>query len=361
MSETPYLLAAIDPAWRDDTDYDAGALKYHGGKIYKALQASGPHRGGVRRPDTSADYWVELAEIGDTRLVHTSGDETIAGTKTFSRSIYMDGTGSQGLYKFFPSVTKGTPPSDTVYAAFLGMDANGQGNTSEQTKRLFMLEMGLSPQSTSACIYAYKNEADVTSRGELGVFYPNDGEPYAVAPSTPDNATKNKIVTVDYLAKNNGLVHTTGDETIAGHKVFTNTVSVPADFTIIGGSDKSPDVDCKLTGYNLGDELEDPSSFRSWHALYSSDNKEVGRFAVRLVNNSLTTAELKCSRPIKENHGVDVGVLAVFTPATGDPYATAPNTRETPQDNEIVTVDYLKKYVADALAAQQKTQTTANE
>ena len=46
MSETPYLLAAIDPAWRDDPDYDAGALKYHGGKIYKALQASGPHRGG---------------------------------------------------------------------------------------------------------------------------------------------------------------------------------------------------------------------------------------------------------------------------------------------------------------------------
>lgn len=47
MSETtPLLMKMLDPAWRDDCDYDEGAIKYHSGKHYKALQPSGPHRGG---------------------------------------------------------------------------------------------------------------------------------------------------------------------------------------------------------------------------------------------------------------------------------------------------------------------------
>lgn len=51
MSETtPLLMKMLDPAWRDDCDYDEGAIKYHSGKHYKALQPSGPHRGGYGNP-----------------------------------------------------------------------------------------------------------------------------------------------------------------------------------------------------------------------------------------------------------------------------------------------------------------------
>ena len=109
------------------------------------------------------------------------------------------------------------------------------------------------------------------------------------------------FVAVDFLSKaESNLVHRTGDETIGGNKTFTGVIQVPADFSIVEGADHSPDIDCKLASYNLGDVVEDTSQIRSWHALYSADNKEKGRFAVLLENSNLARAEIKCSRPLAD-------------------------------------------------------------
>lgn len=87
MSETtPLLMKMLDPAWRDDCDYDAGALKWHAGKFYKSLQASGPHRGGVRQPGEEPDYWAELTETDATAVSYKTGItsiQSIAGTFWF--------------------------------------------------------------------------------------------------------------------------------------------------------------------------------------------------------------------------------------------------------------------------------------
>ncbi|OUO53302.1 hypothetical protein B5F76_05860 [Desulfovibrio sp. An276] len=87
MSETtPLLMKMLDPAWRNDCDYDEGAIKYHSGKHYKALQPSGPHRGGgVRQPDENTTYWEEVILSSTTvaRKENIGSIQSIPGTFWF--------------------------------------------------------------------------------------------------------------------------------------------------------------------------------------------------------------------------------------------------------------------------------------
>ena len=146
---------------------------------------------------------VDYLKGANSGVVHTTGNETVAGAKTFNDTIFMDGAGSQGVCKIFSGVTKGTAPAATVYTSLLGLDAgvSGPADAGDQTKRLVMLEMGVSPTGTSANLYAYKNEADVTTRAVLGVAFPNAGDEYAYAPNTRSTPSANEIITYDFLQR----------------------------------------------------------------------------------------------------------------------------------------------------------------
>lgn len=61
---TPILIAALDPCWRDDINYDVGNLKAYDGKIYRCLKPSGPNtNGGVQVPDKSPEYWAVFQTV----------------------------------------------------------------------------------------------------------------------------------------------------------------------------------------------------------------------------------------------------------------------------------------------------------
>ena len=61
---TPILIAALDPCWRDDINYDVGNLKAYNGKIYRCLKPSGPNtNGGVKVPDKNPEYWAVFQTV----------------------------------------------------------------------------------------------------------------------------------------------------------------------------------------------------------------------------------------------------------------------------------------------------------
>lgn len=190
MSSTPYLLAATDPAWRNDADYDAGALKYHNGKIYKALQASGPHRGGVRTPGDNSAYWVELAEVDDSRLVHTSGNEIINGDKVFNYSA---------IDIREPKYISTEDPSENAYWNIQMTDGNGR--LVGDILLFHNTEANGGDSGFEFRILSHDNES-LSNTANLGVFYDDElSEPYALGPSTRSVPHDRELVTVDYLKK----------------------------------------------------------------------------------------------------------------------------------------------------------------
>ena len=126
----------------------------------------------------------------DPRIVHTTGNETIAGAKTFTSLLTASNVQVKDASTPTVTMLKG---SDEV--ASLASDGTQAGLTA--SSQFFGL------------------------RG-LGTA------PFGQAPSyTADNSADGKIVTRSMLASSPTVVHTTGSETIAGTKTFSNAIHAP--------------------------------------------------------------------------------------------------------------------------------------
>ena len=140
------------------------------------------------------------------------------------------------------------------------------------------------------------------------------------------------------LAKDAEVVHKKGVETINGNKTF-NSVTYFHGVNLVNGSPIEA-----IANFNKGELFH--LTFTSGIDVQSEDYKDLGYLRVGV---SGSTGESYASiAAFKFASDEDTSAqIAVIYPASGDPYATAPNTRSTPADNEIVTVDYLEQYVAD--------------
>ena len=59
--------------------------------------------------------------------------------------------------------------------------------------------------------------------------------------------------------------------------------------------------------------------------------------------NNVVKAELYTNKNVADDRSMNK--IVVVSPQSGEPYATAPNTRSTPSANEIITYDFLQQYV----------------
>ena len=340
-STTPALLRVLDPAWRDDTDYDAGAIKYHDGKIYKSLQASGPHRGGVQTPGAASPYWVELVEIDDGRLVHTSRNETINGRKTFSTDVVINNsTDSSELDFIIPDVTKGVTPTNTRYSRVNTYDStNPAGDASIGVSKLGHFGVQYEDTGNIVAHIAAASPSNATL-AYMGVTYPASGSPYATAPTTPAVASSNEIVTVNYLkSTGSGVVHNTGNEVIAGQKVFNNDLYARC------SSSDGPNVDLQYADTVVKGVTPAPSGKMAGMVIYDSTGSNNGSFInsigqfINLYEDDMVYSTMRAFKP--EENSTSFAEIKCIYPVAGDPYALAPTTRSEPSSNEIVTVNYL--------------------
>lgn len=304
---------------------------------------------------TASEGKAEIA-VDDT-VVRTSGNQTIAGAKTFAsitvrNDLQCVPVGTSDTFDIDirdASIVKGSPISGTRSTTITWHDSTYSSTTSvDQRKVIGQIAMNYVGGTVSnAQLTAYSPIASSTDKSSLTVAATSSGVFYATAPSTRATPIDNEIVTVDYLkGANSGVVHTTGNETIAGNKTFTNDIIV---------KNASCNIVLSDTSYTIG---TNPDSSRFHAALVfadstatSSDLNDENRIvqirpytsasgdrAFDISLNSSTTGDFADG---------NAATLRLGKLVSGEAYATAPNTRSTPSANEIITFDFLENYVTE--------------
>lgn len=159
----------------------------------------------------------ELAE--DSKVVHKTGAETINGNKTFTGETKVENSNIPTLKMVSGKATS----TDGWKQLILFYDGAG---SREQA-----LIIGSSDSTSNSLDIAVYNP-DHSSRKGVGIkayadhcvllttpYYPVDGS------SNPQALTANALVASGNLAVDPRIVHTTGNETVAGNKTFSNGVN----------------------------------------------------------------------------------------------------------------------------------------
>lgn len=151
----------------------------------------------------------------DPRLVHTTGNEAIAGTKTFGAPPVIT-SGSNALTVNNPSSYSASGARDVI--AF-----NGAGS---EEARIYRYSNG-----TTNGLYMRQVTPGASTYSQFGLVARDNGQGFAECPSyTTDNSADDKIVTRSMLAQTPTVVHTTGAEAIAGTKTFSGMLATTKDF-----------------------------------------------------------------------------------------------------------------------------------
>ena len=171
---------------------------------------------------------TSLSGYGITDAVDIGSEQTITGNKTFDGSLTKHTAG------FSEIVVK----SDRVSGNIGGVQTyDGDGHA-----RTGFLGNAQANNESRALIYAF-DASNSNARNQLALgFIPNNSGNarfYATLAGQRDynSANTGDIVTIGSLAANPNVVHTTGNETIAGRKLFSNILSVITDSHQIASSD----------------------------------------------------------------------------------------------------------------------------
>lgn len=164
------------------------------------------------------DSGLDLSDYAKKgEVVHNTGDETIAGEKTFTNKI-ISTTGAAAVEKTTNLDSTVAPSTYTEAIVVQNNDKNGVLNTSLRTGYT-------ADGSVSALLYAGKKGVNKS----IGVAVRNNGTAYTLAPTpgAQSSTTGTEMATTGWVndpTKSTNVVHRSGDETIDGVKTFNNTV-----------------------------------------------------------------------------------------------------------------------------------------
>lgn len=144
----------------------------------------------------------ELQEKIKTAVVHTTGNQTVAGTKTFTDSPKVDRINPY-IDLVQTDITKGTAPSVTSYAGVRFSDSLGVDN--DDARMALLIHNYYNTGASHLKMQVMKPEEDSTEIAELVVGYASDGTPYASAPTPPnENDNSTKVATTKWVKTNLG-------------------------------------------------------------------------------------------------------------------------------------------------------------
>ena len=138
----------------------------------------------------------------DASAAHKTGDETMAGTKTFSTTLGVQNVEPKVFLQYL-DVKKGEIPTVNRYANISIFE-----NSANRYNVNVFGTVGMRARTDGSIenyLSARKSEAGSTEEAILGVRYYLDGTKVGTAPSTPANSTGTQIVTADFLAKQGGI------------------------------------------------------------------------------------------------------------------------------------------------------------
>ena len=189
------------------------------------------------------------------------------------------------------------------------------------------------------------DKGDAGPQGEKG----EQGEQGPVGPAGEYTAGDGITISGDTLSVNNTVVRTSGAQTISGKKIFNTGPDFASDICIRGESETndSPYIDFQpKQALSKGDT---PShNYSSGLMVYDSESSsanthEFAGLTFSVGTNNEVKAELYTNKNVADDRSMNK--IVVVSPQSGEPYATAPSTRTTPVDNEIITYDYFVSHM----------------
>ena len=187
------------------------------------------------------------ANVANT--VTTNTVQTISATKNIS----IGGTAAYGrpFQIFMPTSTESNPTENKAREiAFLSSDGTGNNYEGSLTHSRFTDGTSYTGLRTGRLVNGTYTEASI------GAKVAADGTTFGTAPTTPDNAPANAIVTKDKIAN---MVTTNTAQTISGVKTFKGVVT--AELESINFIAKNPTMDVHVTpsankyvGYDFRDK-----------------------------------------------------------------------------------------------------------
>lgn len=155
------------------------------------------------RTRTSAGWsaWTELAQ--DPNVVHKTGNETIAGAKTFTDTVYANtelvrriSADAGRIVQQHTDLVKGTNPSVGKWFDFSAVDSKGLN----QVNRAGAFSIGVYPTGeTRAYIRAYQWKSGSSTSAELYVGMLPDGTTRTYAPAPEAASNDNSIATTKWV------------------------------------------------------------------------------------------------------------------------------------------------------------------
>lgn len=144
----------------------------------------------------------------DNSVVHKTGNETVAGVKTFTDGMITNDIRPKG------SITLGTSTNTW------GKQLQFQDTAGKRIARIQPMAI----DTTNNRVGMWVNNADNTV--EKGIYVDSDGTTSAPTPPAGDNSTKIATTAFVKTAVSN-VIHKSGDETLGGTKTFSNSPVVP--------------------------------------------------------------------------------------------------------------------------------------
>lgn len=147
-----------------------------------------------------------MLDVQDENCVHKTGVETIAGSKTFTDRLYLDGDvirrigGTSGRIALQnTNLVKGTNPTTTIWfdlPCVDGLDANTVNRAGAWSTCV------LSDGRTQTYMRAYKWQSGSATSAEIYVGITQDGVPYTYAPTPVSSSNDDSIPTTRWVRAN---------------------------------------------------------------------------------------------------------------------------------------------------------------
>lgn len=272
----------------------------------------------------------------DSAVVHMTGDEVIAGIKTFNSSPIVEAW--DGLHVRANSVEKG----NSIVSASKDMniqftDKNDTGNTA--SRKIGGIRFTVSKNVGDNPARTFVELGNQYYRDTYLRLYDNGVEAYSTTPSwsvgTNDNS--DKIMNMKMVNSLPSLVHTTGNEDIAGRKTFSNNIIV---------KNSNPYNIIQSTVMDFTSTTIPQTTQRQ--GIYNEDLN--GQILGGLEYTFSLTGKRQYALGYRRGHDTSVdswSYVGIIETADGTVYGIAPATADTHPNDAIVT----KKYLLDKIAA----------
>lgn len=303
-----------------DTAIDAKSLPSQSGQSGKYLTTDGTNASWATVSGSGGTWGTITGTLSDqtdlqtalNAAVHKTGDETVAGLKTYTNRYLQKNT----------ALTKGTLPASANWWSNEYTDKNGSG----LNNRLACMEYAISTNGDAYThLRTYKYASNNSDNATLSIVYPITGNPYATAPTptTTTSTDSTQIATTGWVNKvGNNVIHKTGDETFTGKKTFARAIDQSAttwtpmipiqdtntDFTVNPSYSKD---------YYLIQMTDKNGKLNSWITSQYSTNGESATYINVRARNTANTGNVDGSIGIIAKRDGTI-VTKSHTPATSD-------------------------------------------